>query len=90
MSDSHMVNKRSEPEIIPPGKPGGEAAEVRFYVARPGPFATVLVVLITGLLLALLFVMLAGALLFLLPTMILFVTAGVVVALVRAYFAGGQ
>jgi hypothetical protein len=81
-----MTKKRPEPEIIPPGEPGGEAAELRFYVARPGPVATVLVVLITGLL----FVMLAGALLFVLPGLILFVTAVTVVALVRLYFQGGR
>ena len=63
---------------------------MRFFVVQPSPFATILVVLITGLLLALLFIMLAGALLFVLPTLILFVTAGIVVALVRAYFAGGR
>jgi hypothetical protein len=82
------IPPKPEPEIIPPGEPGGEAARVRFFVARPGPLASILVVLITGLLLALLFVMLAGALLFVLPALILFVTAGIVVALVRAYFQG--
>lgn len=82
----HMAEERPEPEIIPPGKPGGEAAKVRFFVAQPSPFATVLVVLITGLLLALLFIMLAGALLFVLPTLILLVIAFIVGGLLQIYF----
>lgn len=85
-----MAGKRAEPEIIPPDKPGGESARVRFRIAQPGPVATVVVVMITGLLLALLFIMLAGALLFVLPAIVLFVTAAIVVALVRAYFQGGR
>jgi len=81
-----MANNRPDPEIIPPGKPGGEAARMRFFVVQPSPFATILVVLITGLFLALLFVMLAGALLFVLPTLILFVTAVIVITLLRTLF----
>jgi hypothetical protein len=93
-----MANKRPKPEIIPPngterGAPRGRIfadthATERVYIARPTSFGTILVILITGLLLAVLFVLLLGALLIWLPAVILFATAVIVVGLVRAYFQG--
>ena len=55
----------------------------RVYIAHPGSLGTILVILITGLLLAVFFVLLLGTLLIWLPAMILLATAVIVVGLVR-------
>ena len=90
-----MTNERpkSEPEIIPPGR-GTQRVRVfidpriteRVYVAKPGPFGSVLLILIVGLLSALMLVLLLGAFLFALPLVILVVTAAVVAGMLRVYF----
>ena len=82
---------RSEPEIIPPshaerGTFDAHTERVRVYIAKPGPFGTILMILIVGLLSAMLLVMLLGALLIWLPVVVLFVTAAIVAGLSRAYF----
>lgn len=96
----NMPSKRpkphSEPEIIPPGDTERGAPQVRVfvdthdtkrvYIAHPGSLGTILVILITGLLLAVFFVLLLGAMLIWLPAMILLATAVIVVGLVRMYF----
>lgn len=89
---------RSEPEIIPPdhaerGTPrmhvfiDSQGTE-RVYIAKPMSLGTILMILITGLLLAVFLVLLLGALLIWLPAVILLVTAVVVVRLLRMYFQG--
>jgi|307.fasta_scaffold284475_1 hypothetical protein len=87
---------RSEPEIIPPdhagrGRPStrvfpdSHSAE-RIYIGKPGPLGTIVMVLIAGLLSAAMLIMLLGAFLIFLPAVILFVTAAIVVGLLRIYF----
>lgn len=88
---------RSEPEIIPPdhaerGTPrmhfvDSQGTE-RVYIAKPMSLGTILMILITGLLLAVFLVLLLGALLIWRPAVILLVTAVVVVRLLRMYFQG--
>ena len=93
----NMPSKRpkphSEPEIIPPGDTAPQVRVFvdthdtkRVYIAHPGSLGTILVILITGLLLAVFFVLLLGTLLIWLPAMILLATAVIVVGLVRMYF----
>jgi uncharacterized membrane protein len=77
---------RSEPEIIPPGHAERGTERVRVYIAKPGPLGTILAILIVGLLSAVLLVLLLGAFLFLLPLVVLFVTAAIVAGLLRIYF----
>ena len=72
-----MINKRpqgeeprSEPEIIPPGPAERDRPRMRVYIderigrvyiAKPGPFGTILSVLIVGLLLTVMLIMMLGA-----------------------------
>ena len=86
---------RSEPEIIPPGhaKRGptriGDSIDAhvgRVYIAKFGPFGTILLTLVVGLLSAVLMVLLFGALLVALPVVVLIVTAAIVAGLLRFYF----
>jgi hypothetical protein len=87
---------RSEPEIIPPDdahvtrRMRIDTDTGRIYVAKVGPLGTILLVLIVGLLSALLLVLLLGALLVWLPLVALFVTAALVVGLLRGYFQRGS
>ena len=86
---------RSEPEIIPPGqaKRGptrmGDSIDAhvgRVYIAKFGPFGTILLTLVVGLLSAVLMVLLFGALLVALPVVVLLVTAVIVAGILRVYF----
>jgi len=87
---------RSEPEIIPPGhaERGTPRMRVfvdtrsteRIYVAKPGPLAIILVILVTGLLSTLMLVLVLGAFLIWLPAVVLFATAALVAGLLRVYF----
>lgn len=91
---------RSEPEIIPPseqtGRPGRDEPRVRVYVgthgaervyvAKPGPFGTVLMFIIAAVLAAALFFILSAAFFFLLPIAIALIAVGVIIGLVRAFF----
>ena len=86
---------RSEPEIIPPGqaKRGQrewvtsiDAHVGRVYIAKFGPFGTILLTLVVGLLSAVLMVLLFGALLVALPVVVLLVTAAIVAGILRVYF----
>ncbi len=93
---------RSEPEIIPPyeqtGRPGRDAPRVRVfvdthgtervYVAKPGSFGAILMILIAAMLAAVFFVLFFAAFIFLLPIMILLVAAAVIVGLLRTLFGG--
>jgi hypothetical protein len=49
----------------------------RVYIAKPGPFGTILTVLIAGLLLTVMLIMMLGAFLIFLPVIVLFVTAAI-------------
>jgi len=60
----------------------------RVYIGKPSPLGLILVVLITGLLSAAILVLLLGAFLFVLPVAVLFITAVIVVGLLRVYFRG--
>ena len=94
---------RSEPEIIPPheqaGRPGRDAPRMRVfvdthgtervYIAKPGPLAAILMILITAILATVLFVLFSAAFFFLFPIMILLVAAAVIAGLVRAFFGRG-
>jgi hypothetical protein len=82
---------RSEPEVIPPGDaerdtPRRRVFVERVYIGKPSLLGIILVILITGLLSAAMLVLLLGAFLFLLPLVVLFVTAVIVAGLLRAYF----
>ena len=79
---------RSEPEIIPPDAYVTRRMRIdtnsgRIYVTKISPLGTILVVLIVGLLSALMLVLLLGALLIWVPVVVLFVTAALVVGLLR-------
>jgi uncharacterized integral membrane protein len=94
---------RSEPEIIPPhkqaGQPGRDEPRVRVfvdtrgtervYIAKPGPLATILMILITAMLAAVLLVLFSAAFFFLLPIMIVLMAAAIIAGLVRAFFGRG-
>ncbi|HYC18950.1 MAG TPA: hypothetical protein VEC94_17220 [Pseudolabrys sp.] len=87
-----MTNERPEPqpEIIPPGAQRG-TARMRVVVdtrsiGKTPPLAIILVILITGLLSAIMLVFLLGAFLVALPVIVLFVTAAIIVGLLRIYF----
>ena len=91
--NSPSETPRSEPEIIPPGHPEKGEPRMRFYinnrrvyVAKPGPLATILAVLIAGLLLAVMLTILLGAFLVFFPALVLIVTAAIVAGLMRVYF----
>ena len=89
-----------EPEIISPSETGREVrhdtprARVFFdtrstqhvYFARPGPLSIILVILGTGILLAVLLALLSAAFLIAIPVVVLLVTAAVIAGLVREYF----
>jgi hypothetical protein len=86
---------RSEPEIIPPGGTERGRLRTRFYIderigsvyiAKRGPFGTILTVLIAGLLLTVMLIMMLGAFLIFLPAVVLLVTAAIVAGLLRIYF----
>jgi hypothetical protein len=87
---------RSEPEVIPPGQAERDTPRMRVfvdthstervYIGKPPPLGIILVILITGLLSAAMLVLLLGAFLFLLPLVVLFVTAAIVAGLLRIYF----
>jgi hypothetical protein len=93
---------RSEPEIIPPheqaGRPGRDEPRVRVfvdrqgservYIAKPGPFGTILMILIAAMLAAVFLVLFSAAFFFLLPIAILLVAVAVIVGLLRALFWG--
>jgi hypothetical protein len=82
-----------EPEIIPPGQVERGTPRMRvvldaerMYFVKPGPFGTILTVLIAGLLLTVMLIMLLGAFLVFLPMVVLFVTAAIIAGLLRIYF----
>jgi hypothetical protein len=91
---------RSEPEIIPPneqvGRPGRDEPRVRvfvgrqgtrrIYIAKPGTFGTVLMVLIAAILMAVLLLVLSAAFFFLLPVAIVLAVIAVIAGLVRVFF----
>lgn len=93
---------KSEPEIIPPheqaGRPGRDEPRVRVfvgtdgadhvYVAKPGPFGAILMLLITAMLAIVFLVIFSAAFLFALPVVIVLVVAAIVVGLMRALFWG--
>jgi hypothetical protein len=98
--DEKGEKPRSEPEIIAPSDATSRTARVRvsvdrrgterIYIAQPGPLGFILVVLVTAILLAVMFVLLFGAFLILTP-IVLFFAAGLIVAgLVRGYFQRGR
>jgi uncharacterized membrane protein len=75
---------RSEPEIIPPDHAGQDTHRTRtfgterIYVATPGPVGLILVVLITGVLMAVLLALLLATLVIWLPLLVFFI-AGVII-----------
>ena len=58
----------------------------RVYTAKPGPVGIILTVLIVGLFLTVMLIMMLGAFLVFLPVIVLFVTAAIVIGLLRVYF----
>lgn len=90
---------QAEPEIIPPDRAGRRTHRThtftdaygteRVYVARLSPFGSILVVLITAILLAVMLVLLLGALVIWLPLLVFFVAGAFIVAILRAYFKRG-
>jgi hypothetical protein len=57
-----------------------------FYVARLRPLGVILVVLTTGILLAVMLILLLGAFLIWIPVVVLLVTAAIIAGLLRGYF----
>jgi len=81
---------RIEPEIIPPSSPnrpsahsrtriwvsvGSRAAGRRFYIAKPGPFAVLLALLLLGIVFAVMVAVAVGIFLIWIPLVVLMVTA---------------
>jgi hypothetical protein len=93
-----MVDKpRSEPEIIPPGgRSPREDSQIfialddgrggRVYVARPGPFTIILVLMIVGLIAAVILVALLGFVLIWIPIVIAVIAAAFLSASIRHYW----
>jgi hypothetical protein len=87
---------RSEPEIIPPEHAGQGTPRMRVfvdthgtervYIAKPGPLGIIIIILVTGILSAVLFVLLSAVLLIAMPVVVLLVAAVIIAGLVRAYF----
>jgi hypothetical protein len=87
---------KSEPEIISPGHAERGKPRMRVFVdthttegvytGKLPPLSIILVVLITGLLSAAMLILLLGAFLIALPVVILFITAAIVVGILRIYF----
>jgi hypothetical protein len=92
--------EKPEPEIIPPERTGRQTAQdpprmrqfvdtrgtEYFYVARLRPLGVILVVLTTGILLAVMLIILLGAFLIWIPVVVLLVTAAIIAGLLRGYF----
>jgi hypothetical protein len=93
-------DNRREPEIIAPDGTSGEhsrggsriwvsieeGGRRRIHVAQPGLFATVLLVLLFGVVVAEMLALFLGAFLILIPTTIAIVFALIIVGLLRGYF----
>jgi hypothetical protein len=87
---------RSEPEIIPPDHVGQDSPRMkvfidtggtrRVYVAKPGPLAAILVILMTVILSAVLLVLLSAAFLIAMPVAVLLVAAAIIAGLWRGFF----
>jgi hypothetical protein len=75
---------RSEPEIIPPDHAGHDTHRTqtfgteRVYVATPGPVGLILVVLITGILMAVLLALLLATLVIWLPLLVFFIAGAII------------
>jgi len=83
---------RTEPQIIPPGRADGRqgaSASVdvrgthRIYVARLGPFGSILLALSVAVLAAVILFMLLGAALILVPVVVLLVAGTIIAGLLR-------
>lgn len=91
---------RSEPEIIPPDRNARGThrtqgfndahGSARVHVVRLGPLGSILVVLITAILAAVVLALLLGALLIWLPLLVLFIAGAIIVAILRTYFSGSR
>ena len=89
---------RSEPEIIPPGRPAGdgdgfvwtaidERGEThRIYVARPGPFSVIVALFLAGLALAAVVLVLLSIALFWIPVVIFIIAAFLLSGYIRYYW----
>ena len=86
--DSGASRPRSEPEIIPPDRSGGndgkrgiwisvneQGGTRRVYVTRPSPFSIILLLLILGLIAVGAFIVLLSVALIWIPVLIIFVIA---------------
>jgi hypothetical protein len=88
---------RSEPEIIPPGRnerrgetyvwTAGDGATYRVHVARPSPFAIILVLVVAALALAAIVLLLLGLVLVWIPVAVLVVAALIIAGYIRYYWA---
>ena len=86
-NDSGTSRPRSEPEIIPPGRPGrnqrdgiwvsidenGEARRV--FMSRPGPFTIILALAILGLIAVVMLILLLSVAVIWIPVVIVLITA---------------
>jgi len=103
MSDDHASRPperpRSEPEIIPPDRAERRGSEYvwmtvdehggtqRIYLARPGPFAIIVALLLAGLVLAAIVLLLLGLVLVWIPVVVLVLAALVLAGYIRYYWA---
>jgi hypothetical protein len=91
-SPSPPETPRSEPEIIPPDRPGygrvrwdsvDQYGQHRIYVRRIGPFSIFGFVLVFGFVVAALLALLLGAVLVALPIAALLLAGGLIASLLR-------
>jgi hypothetical protein len=100
MSNIEPERPRAEPEIIPPDRiaedelrraarihmDDGAGGFQRIYIARIGPFGTILLALASGAIAILLLALLVGAFLIWIPIVGLLVAAAVISTLLRNFF----
>ena len=83
---------RVEPEIIPPDRAERGAPRTRVfrtervYIGKLGPLGTILAVLMTGILAAVMLILLFATFLIWVPLVVFFIVGAIVVGLMRTYF----
>ncbi len=95
-------DRRPEPEIIPPDRPGGprrddapriwlsidDGVQQRIHIARPGPFTTVLLALLVALVGIAVAILFLGTVLIVVPAIIVIVAFLIAAGMLRRHFGG--
>ncbi len=97
--DSGASRPRSEPEIIPPGRPGRDArprifvsvdedngGTRRVYMAQPGPFTIILALAVLALIAGIMLIVLLSVALIWIPVVIVLIAAFVLSVTFRQYW----